>query len=340
MGDHLSNLVARSLNPAEVVQPRPVSLFEPLPAGGWPALVHPSGLGVVGGESVSGETVSDTPPTTRPAAPPSPVTGLRPSPAPGRQQPDRLPDILGWRSGRARDPSPPPSPVAAQPDERGPQSSVSRAGPDVAQSTSVFSAPQGAILPPVQQASQAGKSRPAPPPAHPEPGAVQPVPPPATVSGGTDARAPRSVIEERRRPALEPVIREAVTGGAGSPAPPPGAARATTEGPPPRTGAEQESRGALEPTCPRPEPPPLPVTSTPVVARPRVTTARHVEPAAPTSTGPPATPQPEPTIHVTIGRVEVRAITPVPRVPRRQPAKTGPALSLHDYLKQRSEGGR
>jgi hypothetical protein len=45
-----------------------------------------------------------------------------------------------------------------------------------------------------------------------------------------------------------------------------------------------------------------------------------------------------PTIHVTIGRVEVRAATPAataPSAPRRQPA----VLSLDEYLKQRGSGG-
>lgn len=48
-----------------------------------------------------------------------------------------------------------------------------------------------------------------------------------------------------------------------------------------------------------------------------------------------------PTIRVTIGRVEVRAITPpAPPAARPKPARTGPVLSLDDYLKQRSRGQR
>ena len=47
----------------------------------------------------------------------------------------------------------------------------------------------------------------------------------------------------------------------------------------------------------------------------------------------------EPTVHVTIGRIDVRAVpTPAPPEPRR-PGRSGPALSLDEYLKQRS-GGR
>jgi hypothetical protein len=48
-------------------------------------------------------------------------------------------------------------------------------------------------------------------------------------------------------------------------------------------------------------------------------------------------PQQAPTVHVTIGRIEVRAITPLsPPAPSAAPAQPGPQLSLDDYLKQRS----
>ena len=67
-----------------------------------------------------------------------------------------------------------------------------------------------------------------------------------------------------------------------------------------------------------------------------------VEPAAPVpAVLPKAMRKPAPTIQVTIGRIEVRAITlPAPPAPRFKPARPGPALSLDDYLKQRNEGKR
>jgi hypothetical protein len=52
------------------------------------------------------------------------------------------------------------------------------------------------------------------------------------------------------------------------------------------------------------------------------------------------TPKPEPTIQVTIGRVDVRAVVAPPapvKAPRPSPA---PSLTLNDYLKQRQEGRR
>jgi hypothetical protein len=49
------------------------------------------------------------------------------------------------------------------------------------------------------------------------------------------------------------------------------------------------------------------------------------------------TPVPAPTIQVTIGRIEVRA-TPAPKAPARERPSAPAALSLEDYLKQRSRG--
>jgi hypothetical protein len=49
---------------------------------------------------------------------------------------------------------------------------------------------------------------------------------------------------------------------------------------------------------------------------------------------------PVPTIHVTIGRVEVRAVPAQPVPSARQPKPTGPRLSLDEYLKLRTGGGK
>ena len=48
----------------------------------------------------------------------------------------------------------------------------------------------------------------------------------------------------------------------------------------------------------------------------------------------------EPPIHVTIGRVEVRAVFPAPPSRRTSSARSRPTLSLDDYLKQRDRGQR
>jgi hypothetical protein len=50
-----------------------------------------------------------------------------------------------------------------------------------------------------------------------------------------------------------------------------------------------------------------------------------------------APPAAEPTIRVTIGRIEVRATAPTPPpAPAARPA--GPRLTLEEYLRRRSEG--
>jgi len=51
-------------------------------------------------------------------------------------------------------------------------------------------------------------------------------------------------------------------------------------------------------------------------------------------------PSESPTIRITIGRVDVRALMPPPQPPISRPARPKPNLSLDDYLKQREEGKR
>jgi hypothetical protein len=47
--------------------------------------------------------------------------------------------------------------------------------------------------------------------------------------------------------------------------------------------------------------------------------------------------EPEPTIEITIGRIEVKA-PPQPPAPRPRPARPGPRISLNEYLRRRREG--
>jgi hypothetical protein len=64
--------------------------------------------------------------------------------------------------------------------------------------------------------------------------------------------------------------------------------------------------------------------------QPRVTLA---EPPPPVRREAPA-----PTIHVSIGRIEVRA-NPAPKAPLRERPSAPAAVSLEDYLRRRSKGG-
>jgi len=84
---------------------------------------------------------------------------------------------------------------------------------------------------------------------------------------------------------------------------------------------------AISPAEPSGIPKPRPLVLEAVIARPRE--APHAEPKATR------------TIHVTIGRIEVRAVMPpAPPAPRPRPTQPVPLLSLEDYLKQRNEGRR
>lgn len=106
-----------------------------------------------------------------------------------------------------------------------------------------------------------------------------------------------------------------------------------TPRPLPETWASSDARGSGATLDPR-EPSDVPRLITPRVLRPRFEDfpergSRESRGAAPES----------PTIRVAIGRIEVRAVTP-PAARPPTPARTGPSLSLDDYLKQRNGGQR
>lgn len=84
---------------------------------------------------------------------------------------------------------------------------------------------------------------------------------------------------------------------------------------------------------------PIPLTPAPVVAQPQITSFR--EPPGPVSIEHAMAADAGPTIRVSIGRVEVRAIMPpAPSAPRTKPERRGPTLSLDEYLQQRHGGQR
>jgi hypothetical protein len=100
--------------------------------------------------------------------------------------------------------------------------------------------------------------------------------------------------------------------------------------------AEPASSGRAEPSS---GPPRRPVPDTPLVpvsGRPRATPAAEFVGAPHKREG--TQEASSPTVRITIGRVEVRAVTPEPAQPL-PAARPEPALSLEDYLRQR-DGGR
>jgi len=87
-----------------------------------------------------------------------------------------------------------------------------------------------------------------------------------------------------------------------------------------------ESPRELRTEKPQPQEAPVPRL------QPRVTFAER-QPFAPLREAP----APEPVIHVTIGRIEVRA-TAAPKAPARERPAARPAVDLDEYLRQRSKG--
>src|SRR5215475_5416417 len=87
MSDYLDNLVARSLGLAEVVQPRPLSIFEPLQPTGLPA-PDPNSLEEVGEPSSDPEPlgVASSAPEVKLSEPP-PARRREPQSGPPSQHP-------------------------------------------------------------------------------------------------------------------------------------------------------------------------------------------------------------------------------------------------------------
>jgi hypothetical protein len=134
------------------------------------------------------------------------------------------------------------------------------------------------------------------------------------------------------------------------------AARATVASPPPATMAAASPTGS----SPTVDPPPAPASRRPpveadsssrVVSTPSPRSRRPVlEPVPDRRPAPPAAPaaavererpapREQPTIHVSIGRVDVRAVV-APAVPSARPAPAVPRLSLEDYLRGRQREPR
>lgn len=104
-----------------------------------------------------------------------------------------------------------------------------------------------------------------------------------------------------------------------------------------RLAAADESRGS--------PPPPgeiarLPAGPTGIVVHPRIDPLRQTPASSSLSAERPSSKEP-PAIHVTIGRVEVRAVTSAPTPPKRAPASPATLrISLEEYLQQRNGGRR
>jgi hypothetical protein len=348
--DYLGNLVAKSLDLGEVVQPRPASLFEPSPLAGMSTV----------GESLALESMDDEP-TTWDA--PAPTWS-------GVEQPVSPP--------RASAPS-----RTAEPDQPGPGAFPSAAIQPLNQLTQH-------PLPPGSTATQQTETRPGPNPTHtrnvPDPGllvqlrgvnpslpSMEPAPSadrpegtPLVTGAKANQASSRDVAESDGRSSLEPAVQQVRVEHVVTRSMPPATPVTQTEAarsedvltweshrqvkveriiaPSIRpvtpiketkaTPSDDESQPTSKPADPRPEPPLAQDRLAPIGATPEI--VPYLEPVAPARTQALA-PEAGPTIHVTIGRVEVRA-TPAPAARKRTRSRP-PVMSLDDYLRQRSGGG-
>jgi hypothetical protein len=263
MSDYLDNLVARSLGLAEVVRPRPLSLFEPLQPTGLPAL-DPNSLEEVG-EPLSNleplRVVSSAPDVKSSGAPPA--RRREPQSGPPSQHPVQVTRRSESQSTPLLIPHQPsmPAPVPVDADMR---------------------ADRADYAPPAGR--QTVDSQPA-----------------------VGEHAPLRVVFH----AATPADRQAP--------------------------ATQESKPLISAHGTTP-------SSQALLVAPEITPRPNEpqEPGNPWSDGPEPIPAAQhetaPTIKITIGRVDVRAVMPERPAPRPTPAARNAALSLEEYLKQRSGG--
>jgi hypothetical protein len=112
----------------------------------------------------------------------------------------------------------------------------------------------------------------------------------------------------------------------------PAAERGNAEG----SGGQAEGPDGRGARVPRPEPirpAPLPAPAGPF-------NAAQVRRPVPLASDPPEAGFQVPTVHISVGRIEVRAVSQPAQPPARTPSTPRPKLSLDEYLRQRNEGKR
>jgi hypothetical protein len=341
MSDYLGRAVERETSTALAVRPALPSLFEPGPSS---AIITPPET-----ESpIQGESSRSAPNETEPKISPlherlTAVDALWPDPAIAAPEPQQGEEAPGRSSaGLAATPIE-PSTTAAFSTESSP--SKPQVSADAA--TAEPAGRPGAETPPKPlRAATEGIVRPT--------GGAPPKPLQAADKGivrptdGAPPRPLRAATEEIVGPAGVPQPRQIHPAAAQEVVRPVSAFPSREVGAVPPIG----ERAATLPTAPparsapgssEPESttPPASARSTKVVAPAHATIPR----ISPAPSGPDrargsdkaALPRP---VHITIGRIEVRAIHPPPEPVRHRPAPAAPKISLEEYLKQRNGGGR
>jgi hypothetical protein len=375
MSDYLGNLAARSLDLAPVLHPRLSSLFEPPHPNGWRGFEHSAGLETVDGEHIA-ETATDAPLPPRPPTgrtsesssapavprPPSDTSPQQSSILPisggqgTRQSANLRPAQITLHPAETREGHPPDLPEPAPPPDVVPVAHPAANRPAVRRA-SPQTDPARRTAPPttIQENDAISQALEVQPESLPD-RIAQPAASEQIVAKPhvTLARHSARRVQEQAKPdgAMPPAP------GQTEPVPPPDVApvahpaanRPAVRRVSPQTGSAQrtvlpttirENDAISQALEVQPEPLPdrmaQPAASERIVARPQVKLARQVEAALPASAEP-TTPPPEPTVHVTIGRIEVRA-TPPPANTKREARARPPTLSLDEYLR-RYGGGR
>jgi len=341
MSNYLNNLVAKSLNQTEVVQPRLASLFEPLPRSPGSVAGQAFNIEQLIGTATSEEAEFEAQSRER-------ISTVLPS-EPPRERRSRTPDL--------RSPPITPHPLS----NPFPTEETSPAPPPYQPS----SAPVQTTVTPLSVSSNplpTEETSPTPLPYQPSSAPVQTIVTPLSIRGeqlpppsaslepfpanreASDANEPRHPTEQARLPVLEPTVIESSVSepivSSKEPSP-------TAELPPElfflqKTNPVVSKASALpnQPLVPAPaELTAIPgSTSTPAsstaVSVGNLQIAPSVKSLAQDFMEGGDTPQPSPTIQVTIGRIEVRA-TPPPATSLAKSRPASPAMSLEEYLRQR-----
>jgi hypothetical protein len=363
MGDFLSNLVSKSRGTVEGVRPRPPALFESTAAGDGltsQPLRASDGSWRDAQEALPSDSARRRQSEWGPAA--SLVTRLTtdgeaaPSAgmphltsSPDRQRPPRM-QGSSLEPPRARStvsPEGATSEMARRPTESDQPPATPE--PHVSASTAP---PPGATVPPASKSGVPARAA----------GRVQP-----SVTRRTDptqsaaAPSPAALETDLRRQTRDETGGQYSFGTAQRPSESPVEPARPPSGPSPTTANSDSSPGGPPPSSPEPaDEAPRPRVTTRIdplqlpADTPRQTAATRqpaesaqpytfpsVEPIVSPSAQPEPVPESPPTIRVTIGHVEVRAIAPPQtETPRPKPTGPDPVLTLDEYLKQRNEESR
>ena len=313
MADFLGNLVTKSMGKAEEIRPRLPSLFEPpaAQADRGPAAAGPA---AVESPPVQLEAAAQAAPPAKPEQELSaPAARPRMPRAPARPSPRHVAQPAGDSADEPTLAAPRPAATAHQ--ATTPAAETASSAPSPAQARQEIRPAPDLEWPPGESEYSELPIRRGPGPAM--------LGPTSEAAAGQPAEPARSMT--LTLPSTHPVP-------PGTPGPPLRPAREAPckEPTAPRRSSRLETGSDGVPAQAKARPVPDPAGAPAVVARPQVIPA--------STAGPTPVAEPAPTVQVTIGRIEVRAMPPLATQPKAQ--RSGPAvMTLDEYLRQRNDGG-